>query len=67
MKAWLNYFSKGEKALWGCSVALVLAAFVLFDRENYMTLTASLIGVTSLIFLAKGNPIGQMLMVSFEN
>ena len=66
MKAWLNYFSKGEKALWGCSVALVLAAFVLFDRENYMTLTASLIGVTSLIFLAKGNPIGQALMVIFS-
>ena len=66
MKAWLNYFSKGEKALWGCSVALVLAAFVLFDGENYMTLAASLIGVTSLIFNAKGNPAGQVLMVVFS-
>ena len=31
-----------------------------------MTLCASLIGVTSLIFNAKGNPIGQLLMVIFS-
>ena len=31
-----------------------------------MTLAASLIGVTSLIFNAKGNPIGQALMVVFS-
>ena len=31
-----------------------------------MTLVASLIGVTSLIFNAKGNPVGQLLMVIFS-
>ena len=31
-----------------------------------MTLTASLIGVTSLIFSAKGNPIAQVLMIIFS-
>ncbi len=31
-----------------------------------MTLSASLIGVTSLIFCAKGNPFGQVLMVVFS-
>ena len=31
-----------------------------------MTLIASLIGVTSLIFNAKGNPFGQLLMVVFS-
>ena len=31
-----------------------------------MTLCASLIGVTSLIFNAKGNPLGQLLMVAFS-
>lgn len=66
MKQLLAYFSKGEKALWGTSVTLVLGAFFLFDGENWMTLTASLIGVTSLIFLAKGNPFGQFLMVIFS-
>ena len=31
-----------------------------------MTLCASLIGVTSLIFNAKGNPFGQLLMIVFS-
>lgn len=61
-----NYFTKGEVTLWGASVTLILAAFLIFDRVNYMTLAASLIGVTSLIFNAKGNPIGQGLMVVFS-
>ena len=61
-----RYFTKVEWLLWGSSVTLILAAFLLYDRENYMTLLASLIGVTSLIFNAKGNPIGQILMIVFS-
>lgn len=64
-KLW-NYFSAGERALWCVSVLLVVLSFVLFDRENYLTLAASLIGVTSLIFNAKGNPISQFLMIIFS-
>ena len=60
------YFSRGELILWGSSVGLILVSFFLFDREAYMTLAASLIGVTSLIFNAKGNPIGQALMILFS-
>ena len=66
MKKLTAYFSKGELALWGRSAALILVSFFLFDRVNYLTLGASLIGVTSLIFNAKGNPIGQGLMVIFS-
>ncbi len=61
-----NYFSNREIALWGASVLLIVLSFRLFDRENYLTLTASLIGVTALIFCAKGNPFGQLLMVLFS-
>lgn len=61
-----NYFTKLEKLIWSCSVVLLILAFCIFDRENYLTLAASLIGVTSLIFNAKGNPIGQGLMVVFS-
>ena len=52
--------------MWGSSVRLILISFFLFDRVNFMTLAASLIGTTSLIFNAKGNPIGQALMVVFS-
>lgn len=52
--------------LWCGSVLLILVTFLIFDRENYLTLAASLIGVTSLIFSAKGNPLGQLLIVIFS-
>ncbi len=61
-----TYFSKTDIILWTSSVILIIISFCIFDRENFMTLGASLIGVTSLIFSAKGNPFGQMLMVIFS-
>ncbi len=62
----LRYFSKKEWLLWGGSVLCILLAFLLFDRGAYLTLVASLIGVTSLIFNAKGHPVGQVLMIVFS-
>lgn len=62
----IRYFSSFEIGLWCSSVLLILVSFFLFDRENYLTLAASLIGTTSLIFNAKGNPFGQVLMVVFS-
>lgn len=61
-----NYFSKTDITLWSSSVFLIIISFCIFDRESYLTLCASLIGVTSLIFNAKGNPFGQLLMVIFS-
>ena len=66
VKRLINYFSKAEIILWCSSVILIAASFCVFDRENFLTLAASLIGVTSLIFNAKGNPFGQFLMVIFS-
>jgi len=59
-------FSRFEIALWSASVLLIVISFLLFDRGNHLTLLASVIGVTSLIFNAKGNPFGQLLMVVFS-
>lgn len=66
MKKLLDYFSLTEKLIWIFSVGLIIISFILFDKENYLALCASLIGVTSLIFNAKGNPFGQFLMVIFS-
>ena len=66
MSKLVNYFSKEEILLWVTSVMVIIISFCVFDRVNYMTLCASLIGVTSLIFNAKGNPFGQLLMVIFS-
>ncbi len=66
LTAMFHYFSKIELSLWLASVFFIILSFVVFDRTNYLTLIASLIGVTSLIFNAKGNPFGQVLMIVFS-
>ena len=62
----MKYFTKKEIALWSGSALLIIGSFMIFDRENYMTLVASLIGVTSIIINAKGNPLGQCLIIVFS-
>lgn len=62
----MKYFTKGELALWFGSCAVIVSSFFLFGSADYLTFAASIIGVTSLIFSAKGNPIGQALMVVFS-
>lgn len=58
----LNTF---ELCLWIFSLVLVILSFILSPLKDYLTLTASLIGVTALIFVAKGMVIGQILTVVF--
>lgn len=62
----MKYFTKKEIGLWSGSVLLIIGSFMIFDRENYMTLVVSLIGVTSIIINAKGNPLGQCLIIVFS-
>ena len=61
-----SYFTTQEKALWLASVGAIVASFFLLEGKEYLTLTASLIGITSLLFNAKGNPVGQALTVVFS-
>lgn len=66
LKKILNYFTKFEIALWLSSVAAITASFFIFDRTGWLKLAASLIGITALIFNAKGNPVGQILIIIFS-
>lgn len=59
----LNRF---EKCLWAFSVIIVMVSFLLAGSGDYMTLVASLIGVTALIFVAKGDVLGQILTIVFS-
>ena len=61
-----SYFSGVEKAIWLISTFLILSSYLIFDRSNHLTLIASMIGVTSILLNAKGNPIGQFLMIIFS-
>lgn len=62
----VKYFSRAEIWLWSTSVAAIAVSFFVFGGRGYLTLCASLIGVTSLILNAKGNPRGQVLMIAFS-
>ena len=66
IKGLKSYFSKFEIILWSFSVLTIIISFIAFDRSSYLTLIASIIGVTSFIFCAKGNPFGQILMIIFS-
>lgn len=66
MKKVINYFSVGEIILWVFSVALIFAAFCMFGGNGALSFIASLIGVTSILLNAKGNPLGQFLMIIFS-
>ena len=66
MKKILNYFSRGEIIIWLAEVILIVTFFCIFDRKEFLNLISSLIGITALIFCAKGNPIGQALVIVFS-
>ena len=68
MKKLFNPFkdlTKFERGLWLVSLAVTTLAFLLPQDKDYLTLIASLIGVTALIFVAKGYVIGQVLCIVF--
>lgn len=54
-----------ELALWLTSVAVVAGTYIGFQSGDWLSLTASLIGVTALIFIAKGHVLGQVLTIVF--
>lgn len=58
--------TKFELALWLASVISITVSFVLSGTADYLTVISSLIGVTALIFIAKGYVIGQILLIVFS-
>lgn len=65
MKTKNRYFTLSEILLWSVSVISIIVSYVVFGGKDFYTPIVSVIGVTSLIFTAKGNPIGQALMIIF--
>lgn len=68
MKHYQNPFgtlTRLEWGLWLCSLAAITIGFLSASEKDYLTLAACLVGVTSLIFVAKGDPMGQGLAVVF--
>ena len=60
-----SLLSKFELALWITSLITVACSYIFSSEYDALTLIASLIGVTALIFVAKGMVLGQVLTVVF--
>ena len=63
-----NSFStltKFEWGLWSVSSLGVLLSHLLSPQKDILSVIASLIGVTALIFVAKGHVLGQLLTIVF--
>ncbi len=54
-----------ERTIWISSLAVIISCYALSPSDDVLSLIASLIGVTALIFVAKGYVIGQILTVVF--
>ena len=61
----ISGISKFEISLWTLSSFAVVLSFVLTDEKNWLTLISSLVGVTALIFVAKGLAFGHLLCLIF--
>ena len=62
----LRTLTKFEWGLWLVSLTVVTVSFFVLGKSDPLTLIASLIGATALIFVAKGAVLGQILTVIFS-
>lgn len=60
-----SVLTKFERFLWITSMIVIALSFILAPTKDFLSLAASLIGVTALIFVAKGMVMGQILTVVF--
>ena len=61
-----RYLSKFEWVLWIVSLFVVTVSFLIGGSGGILALCTSLVGVTALIFVAKGDVTGQILTVTFS-
>lgn len=55
-----------EWALWLTSMLMVTISYLVVPERDWLNLIASLIGVTSLVFIAKGHLFGSLLSIVFS-
>ena len=65
MKKFFKYFTWQEWVIWSISVLVIIVSFYIFDRVGYLSLIASLIGISGVMLCGKGNPMGQVLIIVF--
>lgn len=62
----MGYFTRLERIIWCTSVVAIIVSFFIFGGEGYLSMIASLIGVSSLLLCAKGNFFAHILCIIFS-
>lgn len=62
----VNNLTGKEKLLWVLSLAVIFLSSAVFPDPDWMSVVTSLVGATALIFVGKGDPIGQFICIIFS-
>ena len=62
----MGYFTRVERTIWCVSVIAIIASFFIFGGDGYLSMIASLVGVSSLLLCAKGNFFAHILGIIFS-
>ena len=54
-----------EKTIWIASLVVIFISSVAFPDNDWLSVVTSLVGATALIFVGKGDPIGQLICILF--
>lgn len=66
MKNFFKSITLAEWLIWSVSIVAVTVSFFVFGNVQYHYLAASLIGVTALMLVSKGNPRGSAFDCRFQ-
>ena len=62
----IRNLNKFERKLWGISVVLIVISYMLSGTHSVLSLITSVVGATALIFLAKGDVLGEFICIVFS-
>ncbi len=61
-----RYFKLADVIIWSVGVVAIVASFFACGNTEYHYLIGAVIGVSALVFVSEGNPVGQVLTVVFS-
>ncbi len=61
----IQNLTKAEKGLWLGSLMIIFISSALLPDPDWLSVITSLVGATALIFVGKGDPIGQLISIIF--
>lgn len=62
----LKIFTPFELTIWLVGIAAMAVSFIVFKNSQIYYLIGSILGVTSILFCSKANPIGPFLVIIFS-